>query len=130
MGRVSIDIQRKKDLATLTLKWCKKNLGVNKRKKLPKISVRIRFINGDKNHYGSYYFEENRIIIYDLKCKTMYDVVSTVIHEYTHYLQSMKKYFDYFTTHYYSTHPYEKQAEKNANQYSKKCLYEIKKLLN
>lgn len=130
MAKYSIDIEDKKLYANLTLKWCKKNLGVNRRKKFPKVVVKIRANNSDGIPYGEYYFIENRIVIYDSKCKSIKDVVSTVIHEYTHYLQSMKKYFEYFNTHYYSTHPFEREAIKNSNFYTSKCMYKIKKLIS
>jgi hypothetical protein len=129
MSKKKIDIELKKELAIQTLKWCKRNFGLNKRKKLPKISVRIRFIDEDSYPFGEYYWEDNRIIIYDSKCKSMTDVISTVIHEYTHYLQSMKKYYEYFNTHYYSTHPFEREAIRNSKLYTKKCLNSIKKLI-
>jgi Zn-dependent peptidase ImmA (M78 family) len=130
MARYSVDIELKKKYAMLTLKWCKKNLGVNKRKKTPKISVRVRVMDGDHDMYGGYYWQENKIVIYANKNKTLKDVVGTVIHEYTHYLQSMTKYYEYFQTYYYSTHPLEKEAYRNQNTFTPKCLYKIKRLVN
>ena len=124
------NINFKKKCAFLTLKWCKKNLGINKRKKTkPKISIRINFKKDEteKTTRGAYYFDENRIIIYHINCKTINDVISTIIHEYTHYLQSNKKYWDYFKTHYYSNHPYERQANRNEEKYFLVCLSEIEK---
>ena len=116
MAKKVVDSEVKKLFALYTLKWCKKNLGVNKRKKPPKVLVRIRFYEeDDKNVVGMYISYSNKIIVYDLNCSSIEDVVSTVIHEYTHYLQPWRKYWEYFKTHYYSTHPYEKQARKNEN---------------
>ena len=101
MSKKKVNIDLKKEIAIQTLKWCKKKFGVNKRKKLPKISVRVRLIESDDESFGLYIWKENRIIIYDSKCKSIMDVISTVIHEYTHYLQSMKKYYEYFNIYYY-----------------------------
>ncbi len=127
----NIDIEIKRQYAIHAARWCKKNLGVNRRRKHQlKVSVRITFKKSDqRDFHGSYYSNENRIIIYDLNCKTLEDVVSTVIHEYTHYLQSTKKYWEYFQTHYYSTHPYERQAKRNEIKYTSECLKTIKKLI-
>jgi len=129
MAKKNVDIEIKKQYAIEAVKWCKNNLGINKRKKNKlKISVRVNFKKTDeKNFNGSYYSNENRIVIYDLNCVSLEDVVSTVIHEYTHYLQSVKKYWEYFKTHYYSTHPYERQARRNEEKYTELCLKSIKK---
>ena len=79
--------------------------------------------------YGSYCFFKNRIIIYTPNCLSLFDIVSTIIHEYTHYLQSRTKYKMYEKTHFYSTNPLEKQAKRNEVKYTKTCLKEIKKIL-
>lgn len=131
MAKKNIDIEIKKQYAIEAVKWCRDNLGINKRKKNKlKVSVRVNFKKTDERDFnGSYYSQENRIIIYDLNCHTLEDVVSTVIHEYTHYLQSVKKYWEYFKTHYYSTHPYERQARRNEEKYTELCLKSIKKLI-
>jgi hypothetical protein len=129
MAKKNVDIEIKKQYAIEAVKWCKNNLGINKRKKNKlKVSVRVNFKKTDERDFnGSYYSNENRIIIYDLNCNSLEDVVSTVIHEYTHYLQSVKKYWEYFKTHYYSTHPYERQARRNEEKYTELCLKSIKK---
>lgn len=130
MAKRAIDIETRKKLANYTLRWCKKNLGINKRKPHPKISVRMKVRDDEGEWYGVYIWEENRIVISLDKNKSMVDIVATVIHEYTHYLQSMRKYYEYFNTHYYSTHPYEKQAIRNSKLYSDKCLYQYKKSIS
>jgi len=127
MAKYPVDIEMKREIAIKALKWCKKNLGVNRRKKYPKVSVKIKLIDDEFTVYGGYYWEDNRIFVNGLKCKSLTDVVSTVIHEYTHYLQSMRKYYEYFNTYYYSTHPFEREATRNSKQFTKKCLTQIKK---
>ena len=98
MENSDVSIGLKKQYSIRAVKWCENKLGINKRKKKKlKISVRVTFRTPDeKNFYGLYSYKDNRIIIYDLNCVSLEDVVSTVIHEYTHYLQPVKKYWDFF----------------------------------
>jgi len=126
-----VDFNLKKKYANLALKWCKDNFGINYRKRrkvILEISNKPRKI---KNYmiFGNYCFWRNKITIYEPNCKTDIQIVSTVIHEYTHYLQSRTKYQKYEKTHYYSTHPLERSAFRNEEKYAKMCLKEIKKLI-
>jgi hypothetical protein len=135
MARRTVDPMEKKLYAIYTLKWCKKHLGVNKRKKgSPKFSFRLTFSDKDLNDYGfpvcgHYCHETNKIVIYNDFCETIESVVSTTIHEYTHYLQPTSKHFQYLKSYYYSHNPLEKEAFKNEIKYTKKCLRMIKKEL-
>jgi len=131
MKNKTADFDAKKKCAVLAMKWCKTNLGVNKKKKNKiKISIRVRpKKEGKYFFYGDFNSKENKIIVYGANEQSLDDIVSTVIHEYTHYLQSTKKYWEYFETHYYSTHPYERQAKRNEIKYTSECLKEIKKLI-
>jgi hypothetical protein len=131
MNKKTADLEIKKKYAVLTMKWCQENLGINKKKRNKiKISVRIRpKKEGNYVVYGHFRSDDNKIIVYGINEQTLYEIVSTVIHEYTHYLQSNKKYWEYFKTHYYSTHPYERQAKRNEVKYSSECLKDIKKLI-
>ena len=132
MAKKCNDIEIKRQYATQAVKWCRDNMGINARRKvLPKVSVRINFRKDENERFikGIYYSDENRIIVYHINCCSIEEVVSTVIHEYTHYLQSMKKYWEYFDTHNYSTHPYERQARRNEIKYTPDCIKQIKKYL-
>lgn len=132
MSRKIYDIETKTKHVYLSLEWCKSYFGVSstKRRKLKfKISPRLRK-NGSYKIYGIYCFYRNEMIIYVNNCDTIYDVVSTVIHEYTHYLQSRTRYKKYENSYYYSHNPYERQAKRNEDKYTKKCIYFIKKLTN
>ena len=122
----------KRKITRLTLKWCKKNLGINKKKKKAiKLNIRIKPLKEGKYIiYGNYYSDYNSIYIYGLKEITNENVVSIIIHEYTHYLQSNKKYWEYFKTYNYSTHPYEIEARENEAKYTDICYNEIKHLIN
>ena len=123
-----IDTATKKKYVLETLKWCKNYLGINTRKR-----TKLKVVFSNKNRkiknsviFGNYCFYRNTITIYLTHCLTIEDVVSTSIHEYTHYMQSRLMYRYYETYHYYSTHPYEREARRNEEKYTKICLKEIR----
>ena len=129
-----IDFELKKKYSLLALKWCREHFGINTRKR-----TKLKFILTEKTRnirksnsivYGRYCFWRNTITIYGPNCKKIEQIVSTIIHEYTHYLQSRTKYKKYEKTHYYSTHPLERSAFRNEQLYTKQCMTEIKKLIN
>lgn len=132
MSNTNTDFILKKQIASLTLKWCKSNLGINEKKKRPvKLCIRIKpQKEGKYIVFGHYFSDINSIYVYGMRTISIRDIVATIIHEYTHYLQSDKKYWEYFKTHYYSTHPYERQARRNEERYTNNCLNDITKLLN
>ena len=118
MGKHNVPIEVKRLFAIRAMRWCRDYMGVNNRRKsLPKISVRINFRKDETERFikGIYYSYENRIIIYDLNCKTIEDIVSTVIHEYTHYLQFWPWYTRYKNLYKYENNPYEVQARNMEN---------------
>jgi Zn-dependent peptidase ImmA (M78 family) len=131
MSKNVIDNEIKETYTKMTLNWCKDNLGINDRKRseLELIIHNTERKKGKYVLYGSYCFYKNRMVIYIPNCLSLYDVVGTVIHEYTHYLQSRTKYEMYEKTHFYSTNPLERQAKRNELKYTKICLKEIRKLL-
>lgn len=128
----TIDIETKKRYATLTIKWCEEYLGLcnrKKRKLIVRFSDKKRKID-NFDVFGNYCFYRNEIIIYLPNNNTIYDLVATVIHEYTHYLQSRTKYREYELSRYYSQNPLERQAKRNEDKFTKICLKEIRKLIN
>lgn len=121
----------KKRYVMLAIKWCKQNLGVNERKRTKlqiEVTRRSRHIKKCLV-YGNYCFYRNKITIHQEACTTIEELISTVIHEYTHYLQSRNQYKIYEQTYYYSTNPYEREAKRNEEKYTKICIKEIKKYL-
>lgn len=131
MAKKTCDMNLKKQYATFALKWCKDFFGENYRKRTKlrfEFTKRRRILKGH-TVYGNYCFYRNKITIYEPACNTIYDIVSTVIHEYTHYTQSRNVYKVYQDNYYYSTNPYEREAKRNENKYTKLCIKEIKKLL-
>lgn len=128
MRKKNNNFELKKKYALLAIKWCKNHFGENDRKRsklLFEFTERKRTIKGYMV-YGNYCFYRNKITIHESACNTLYDIVSTVIHEYTHYLQSRTQYKMYENYYYYSTNPYEREAKRNEDKYTKVCMKEIK----
>ena len=131
MVKKNNNIELKKKYAILTIKWCKEFFGVNERKKTKlefEFTTRKRSIK-KAMVYGNYCFYRNKMTIHEPACETLYDIVSTVIHEYTHYLQSRTLYKKYQDKYYYSRNPYEREAKRNEEKYTKECMKYIKSFL-
>jgi uncharacterized protein YjaZ len=125
----TIDIGSKVYYAEEALKWCKDNFGLcdrKRRKLLFNVSERKRK-SGNSDIYGNYCFWRNKITLYLPNNTTIHDIVATMIHEYTHYLQSRTRYNNYEKTHYYSHNPLEREARRNEEKYTKICIRHIKK---
>jgi uncharacterized protein YjaZ len=127
----TIDIGSKVYYAEKALEWCKDYFGLCDRKRTElkfKVSERKRKF-GNFDIYGNYCFWRNTITLYLPNTITIHDIVSTMIHEYTHYLQSRTRYRGYEKTHYYSQNPLEKEARRNEDKYTKMCIRYIKKYM-
>lgn len=78
----------------------------------------------DKNLKGEFVSDFNEIIVYWKNIKTEEELIRTLVHEYTHYLQSPSWMTRYYNMGYdYSDHPYEVQAymeEENWIEFNKK----------
>lgn len=110
------DINRN-DILTMYM-WCKEKFGISKYQKgFPKIVINRTC----KKEFGLYYGDKN-IIVINLKAhKSVIDLCNTVIHEYTHYLQNMEMYDEYFCKYNrnYNNHPYEISANNKAYKHEK-----------
>lgn len=101
-------------IANFVLRWCKRELGVNKRKKFDPIWYVVK---GEEGLCGEYDHYENEVYIYWDQCDDVRELVSTCIHEWTHQLQPIRtKYFKYPGT--YSRNPYERAARRNEDKYT------------
>ena len=131
MAKRTCDINIKKQYAIPALKWCREFFGENDRKRSKLEFEFTERKRTDKNSmvYGNYCFYRNKMTIHEPACNTLYDIVSTVIHEYTHYLQSRSLYKYYQDIYYYSRNPYEREAKRNEEKYTKICIKEIRKRL-
>lgn len=116
-----------KKVCNLTIKWCKKNLGENETKILP-LTLIVK--NKMRNYYGYYDHRKNSLIVCIDKNETVEELVKTVIHEYTHYLQPIRKYyFKVAKITGYWENPYEIEAQRNEEKLFKKCWKEVRKSL-
>lgn len=130
--RKNLDFETKKRYATHALKWCKAFFGENERKRTKlsfEFTSRIRTVK-QCEVFGNYCFYRNKMTIHSETCLTLSDIVSTVIHEYTHYLQSRNMYKYYQDRYYYSANPYEREAKRNEEKYTSLCLKQIRKAVS
>ena len=120
----------KEKYALFALEWCNIHFGKCKRKRRELIfELNPKKKINKRAYYGYYCFYRNKLTVCINNCETLLDIVQTVIHEYTHYLQSRTKYEYYLKVYSYSTNPYEKEAKKNELIYGKECLKTIKNQL-
>jgi hypothetical protein len=127
-----IDFDTKKLYAIYALDWCKNYFGKSKRKKrdiILKFSKTIER-NNRSIYFAKYCFLRNQILIYLNNCPTTLIITQTIIHEYTHYLQSRTMYYNYKKKYSYKNNPYEIEAQKNEKLYGKICLKEIENQFN
>ena len=116
----TVDISRKN--AVRIFEWCKKTFGVSTiNGSYPKLIVHKK---GDWAGYYDVY--KNEIHVYKGKHRTFIGFIGTVIHEYTHYHQSIKrKYNKLQETYSYKNHPLEREANRIERKYKWMCYYEI-----
>jgi Zn-dependent peptidase ImmA (M78 family) len=107
------------------ISWCKKNMGENESKILP-LSLSVR--NKMRDYCGYYDHRKNKLIVCLNANETIEELVKTVIHEYTHYLQPIRRYYSKVgkITGYWNN-PYEVEARKNEDELFKKCWKEIRR---
>lgn len=81
-----------------------------------------------RNYYGCYDHRKNKLIVCINRNETVEEMVKTVIHEYTHYLQPIRKYYSKVAkiTGYFEN-PYEIEATKNEKTLYKKCWKDIRR---
>jgi hypothetical protein len=105
----------------LTTWYCRYELGTNFRRPVPKVVV----MNNpyDEGYYGEYDPETNEIHVYGDVCKNLGRLTSTIIHEYTHYLQPIaSKYYKLLKEHGYDNHPHEVEARNNEYVHNRRAL--------
>ena len=74
---------------------------------------------------GDYDFDDNIISVYKSKHKSVIDIIHTIIHEWCHYKQSTKKYYEYDKIFNYHDNPYEIQANELADSMKWKCKKDL-----
>jgi hypothetical protein len=107
--------------ALRVMNWCKRNVGLNhKRKYLPALEWSAK-----GEDCGDYDFEDNIISVYKSKHKSCIDIIHTIIHEWVHYKQSTKKYYEYNEIFNYQDNPLEIQANELADKMKWKCRKDL-----
>jgi hypothetical protein len=112
----------KKLLSERVFRWCKKNMGINRRYKIP-ISLSVVRNDYEPRTYGAFDPDKNQIILYHNKIRTLQKLVTTIIHEYQHSLQPVKtKYAVYSIFYGYWNNPLEKDARNAEKKHYKKVI--------
>lgn len=111
------------------VEWCAKNLGTSKyHDGLPIIDPAYESDAKDtKDIYGEYDQDQNLIQPYTRLNRTVKQLVNTVIHEYTHYLQNPTWLQRYLAKHGHTPNrnPYEARATANGLIYTEKCMKDL-----
>lgn len=115
-------------IASMALRWCRRNIGVNTRKHVDPVWYIQKGQPGD-DVCGEYDCYDNEVFIYWDRCWDVRDLISTCIHEWTHQTQPIRtKYFKYPGS--YSRNPYERQARYNEMKYTPIVWQQIKPKVN
>jgi hypothetical protein len=116
-----------KKIVDLALEWCSNKFGF--RKYTPNIYFSVI---RERTNYDSGWYEparhEPEITINISGNQNISDLINTVIHEYTHYLQPdlSKNYNPLDPNFNYDKHPLEIEAREMAKKYTRKCYTQIK----
>lgn len=104
--------------------WCENKFGKSKFNEDFKIKI-----SKAKDRYGVYMRDKNTIQVNVKAHKSLLELCDTVVHEYTHYLQDMSMYVEYFLKYNrnYDNHPYEVTANNRAKKWKKKLREDFKK---
>jgi len=110
-------------------KWCRANMGVNRRKKYDPVITYYKSMEGDED-MGEYRYGDNEIIVYYNNCGSVRNLIRTILHEWKHQLQPMGKYERIHDEVGYEEHPFEKEAEAVERMYYKQVWSHIKPTIN
>jgi len=111
----------KRHHAIRVMNWCKSNVGLNyRRHTLPLLEW-----HSVGEDCGDYDFEDNIISVYKNKHNSVVEIISTIIHEWAHYKQSTKKYYEYDEKFGYHENPFEIQANELADKLKWKCKRDL-----
>lgn len=120
-----------KKVIDFSVEYCVNNLGFNNRKRK---QLEIHYC--DTNPYfflevfGEYDAVNNMMYLYGDTCNTVGKLCSTVIHEYTHFLQPvLTKYKSANDEYGYLDNPFEVEARENQNKYNRYLLREMRETL-
>jgi len=114
------DITRKN--ALIVFDWCKKQFGVS-----PINGPYPKLVFHKKAEYAGFYDPwKNEIHVFADRHRTFLGFIGTIIHEFTHYHQSVKRQYTKLEKMYsYKNHPLEREANKMERKYKWMCYYEV-----
>lgn len=124
------DIGRKEAvrIAHMALRWCRRTLGVNRRKTLDPIWHVYNGIPDDPS-CGAYDCWDNEVYVYWDHCEDVRELISTCIHEWTHQNQPIRtKYYKYPSS--YQRNPYEREARYAEIKWTPVAWKELKNKIN
>lgn len=119
--------EKSAQIAEETFEWCCRFLGTPL-KRYPKLKL-----STDKRYTRKYGEYNNKVVtIYLNTCKGRKDIIGTVIHEYTHFIQmprkkDINKYHKLSENHHYNKHPFEIEAVLSEKVYLKDCIDYLRK---
>lgn len=121
---------QKRNLVNRAFRWCKKNMGINRRHEFEVIPSIIKGYGEDDDVFGAYCPYENIIYIYHDRVETISDLIGTTIHEYQHSLQPIKtKYYKMTLKYGYWDNPLEIEARQVEEKNLPKFLEYINKVV-
>ena len=108
------------------VKWCRNNMDYpTGHKYYPQ--VKVCYYKTKRNRYGDYTSNSRLIRIFINNHTSVEELINTIIHEYTHYLQmptqqDQKEYNRYLKQKGYFDNPFEINARETADKYTSICL--------
>ena len=115
------DITRKNALKVFD--WCKKTFGIST---INGPYPKFIFHRTGKEIAGLYDPWKNEIHVWKERHRTFLGFIGTIIHEYPHYHQSIKRQYQKLDKIYsYKSHPLEREAIRMERKYKWMCYYEI-----
>ena len=121
--KLSYSKKELEDIGEKVIDWCVDEFGLSKYyEHYPYIEIDM----DEVDLMGEFVGDNNEIIVYPNAMDNMDDFISTVIHEYSHYLQRLSWYTRYINMGYEGVdNPYEMIAETIAINNRKLCKKEI-----
>ena len=121
--KLSYSKKELKDIGEKVIDWCVDEFGLSKYyEHYPYIEIDM----DEVDLMGEFVGDNNEIIVYPNAMDNMDDFISTVIHEYSHYLQRLSWYTRYINMGYEGVdNPYEMIAETIAINNRKLCKKDI-----
>jgi len=109
--------------AVMIFEWCKKQFGLSK---INGTYPKLVFHKKHKGYAGYYDPWKNEIHVYGSRHRTLMGFIGTIIHEYVHYHQSIKRQYHKLNKIYsYKNHPLEREANKIEKKYKWLCYYDL-----